>query len=220
MPCHRVLASFLCGLSCVVAALGAGCSNPAPQQQAPAAEAKREIALETVASGLDTPWAMAFTPDGRILVTERPGRIRVIDKNGLRPQPWALVDVLPMTYQTEGGLLGIAIAPDFGETRHVFVVGTFAGKDRLTNKVLRFTERDGQGTDQTTIIESFPDVNAAPGVERAIHTHIGGALAFGFIGVFIGPTLLAVGYRLFEEWIASKRPVVVGDPSGKETGTA
>lgn len=50
---------------------------------------------------------------------------------------------------------------------------------------------------------------------------IGGAFAFGFIGVFIGPTLLAVGYRLFEEWIASKRPVVAGDSSGKgEAGTA
>ena len=42
---------------------------------------------------------------------------------------------------------------------------------------------------------------------------IGGALAFGFIGVFIGPTLLAVGYRLFEEWIASKRQAIAGEPS-------
>ena len=44
---------------------------------------------------------------------------------------------------------------------------------------------------------------------------IGGALAFGFIGVFIGPTLLAVGFRLFEEWIASKRQVAASDSSGK-----
>jgi glucose/arabinose dehydrogenase len=139
----------------------------------------REITLEPVASGLDTPWAMSFAPDGRVFVTERPGRIRVIDKNGLRPEPWAVVDVLPMTYQTEGGLLGIAVAPDFQTTGHVFVVGTFAGKDRLSNQVLRFTDRDGKGTDRTTIIQSFPDVNAGPGTERAIHTHIGGALGFG-----------------------------------------
>ena len=47
--------------------------------------------------------------------------------------------------------------PDFQTTGHVFVVGTFAGKDRLTNRVLRFTERDGKGTDRITIVDSFPE---------------------------------------------------------------
>ncbi|HEX5217976.1 MAG TPA: AI-2E family transporter [Verrucomicrobiae bacterium] len=45
---------------------------------------------------------------------------------------------------------------------------------------------------------------------------IGGALAFGFIGVFIGPTLLAVSYRLFEEWIASKRQGAAADSSDRD----
>jgi glucose/arabinose dehydrogenase len=76
-------------------------------------------------------------------------------------------------------LLGIAVAPDFATTGHVFVVGTFAGKDRLSNEVLRFTDRDGKGIERTTVVEGFPDVPAAPGSERAIHTHIGGALGFG-----------------------------------------
>ena len=175
MTSNRLL-SLALALLCVLGFLGAGCTDRTVQ--APP-DVKREITLEPVASGLDTPWAIAFAPDGRVFVTERPGRIRVIDKGGLRPEPWAVVDVLPMSYQTEGGLLGIAVAPDFGTTGHVFVVGTFAGKDRLSNRVIRFTDRDGKGTDRTTIVEGFPDVLAAPGTERAIHTHIGGALGFG-----------------------------------------
>ena len=179
MTRERALLSFV-GVPLVIPVLlGTGCTDRTAQETAAAPEVKREITLEPVASGLDTPWAIAFAPDGRVFVTERPGRIRVIDKNGLRPEPWAVVDVLPMSYQTEGGLLGIAVAPDFGTTGHVFAVGTFAGKDRLSNRVIRFTDRDGKGVDPTTIVEGFPDVPAAPGSERAIHTHIGGALGFG-----------------------------------------
>jgi glucose/arabinose dehydrogenase len=169
---------LVCVLFCAVAVFGAGCGAQAPSPPA-LPEAKREISLESVARGLNTPWGIAFAPDGRTFVTERPGRIRVIDKNGLRPDPWAEVDVLPMTYETEGGLLGIAVAPDFATSGHVFVVGTFAGGGRITNRVLRFTDRDGKGTDRTTIVEGFPDVLAGPKEERAIHTHIGGGLGFG-----------------------------------------
>jgi aldose sugar dehydrogenase len=175
----RALAPFICRLSCVLALAGAGCTDRTTPQPAASPEVKREISLVPVASGLDTPWSIAFAPDGRTFVTERPGRIRVIDKNGLRPEPWAVVDVLPMTYETEGGLLGIAVAPDFATSGHVFVVGTSAGQNRVFNRVLRFTDRNGQGTDPTTIVDTFPPVKAAPKEERAIHTHIGGALGFG-----------------------------------------
>jgi glucose/arabinose dehydrogenase len=52
-----------------------------------------DIAVDTVASGLDVPWAMAFTPDGRLFVTERTGRIRVIENDRLRPEPFAVLPV-------------------------------------------------------------------------------------------------------------------------------
>ena len=97
MTRDRVLPSFTHVLLCVLLFLATGCTGQSSQERTPAPEAAREITLEPVASGLDTPWAIAFAPDGRIFVTERPGRIRVIDKNGLRPEPWALVDVLPMS---------------------------------------------------------------------------------------------------------------------------
>ncbi|SVE10796.1 uncharacterized protein METZ01_LOCUS463650, partial [marine metagenome] len=66
----------------VLMAVACGGSE-APTDVVPAA-AVHEIGLETVASDLQTPWAMAFAPDGRIFVTERPGRIRVIENGNLR----------------------------------------------------------------------------------------------------------------------------------------
>ena len=48
-----------------------------------------DIAVETVAKGLDHPWALAFLPDGRMLVTERPGRLRIVSKDGKLSPPLA-----------------------------------------------------------------------------------------------------------------------------------
>src|SRR5690242_19578551 len=69
-----------------------------------------DIGLDTIATGLTVPWAMAFAPDGRIFITERPGRIRVIQNGVLSPNPWA---TLPVEASREAGLMGIALAPDF-----------------------------------------------------------------------------------------------------------
>jgi glucose/arabinose dehydrogenase len=170
---------LLCGLALVAG----GCSG-SPRNDQPAAtqtdvQSPPKVEVQAVASGLAAPWALAFAPDGRIFVTEREGRIRVIEKSQLRPEPWAVVDVVQPDYQSEGGLLGIAVALDFEKTRHVFVVGTFALEGRLMNRVLRFTERDGQGVDRTVIVDNLPPVQAKPGEETALHTHLGGALGFG-----------------------------------------
>jgi glucose/arabinose dehydrogenase len=50
--------------------------------------------VETIARGLQTPWAIAFAPDGRIFVSERPGFIRVIEKGALAPEPWMRLDAV------------------------------------------------------------------------------------------------------------------------------
>lgn len=123
--------------------------------------------IETVASGLATPWAMAFAPDGRIFVTERAGRIRVIYRDTLLPEPWATLDVVA---DGETGLMGIAVAPDFATSRHVYVVGTFRTPDReFVNRVVRLTDRNGKGVEPTIIIDSIP----------AAKYHAGDAIAFG-----------------------------------------
>jgi glucose/arabinose dehydrogenase len=78
---------------------------------------KAKFRVETVASGLVNPWALAFLPDGRKLITERPGRLRILDRDG------KLSDVAglpPIAAVGQGGLLDVAIAPDFLVSRVVF----------------------------------------------------------------------------------------------------
>jgi aldose sugar dehydrogenase len=81
--------------------------------------------LLPIAKGLDHPWGMAFLPDGSLLVTERPGRLRriTLTDNALSDPIAGVPDVDAVG---QGGLLGIAIAPDFAETREVFL--SFAEK--------------------------------------------------------------------------------------------
>ncbi|MGI9078041.1 MAG: PQQ-dependent sugar dehydrogenase [Gemmatimonadaceae bacterium] len=125
------------------------------------------VKLDTVAQGLEVPWALAFDPHGRIFVTERPGRIRVLEKGVLRAEPWA---TLAVRATGETGLMGIALAPDFERSRLVYVVGTFAvGDNELVNRVIRFTESNSRGVEPTTIIDKLP----------ASRFHSGDAVAFG-----------------------------------------
>ncbi len=78
--------------------------------------------VETIVTGLDTPWEIAFLPDGRALVTERPGRVRLLSAGGeLRREPVAQVEVSPIG---EGGLLGLAVDPRFRRNRFVYLYRT------------------------------------------------------------------------------------------------
>jgi aldose sugar dehydrogenase len=81
--------------------------------------------LLTIVKGLEHPWGMAFLPDGSLLVTERPGRLRrvTLADNALGA---AITGVPEVDAEGQGGLLGIAIAPDFATSREVFL--SFAEK--------------------------------------------------------------------------------------------
>lgn len=115
---------------------------------------------ETVASGLEHPWAIAFLPDGRFLVTERPGRLRLVDRDGrVDPEPVAGLPAISATGQ--GGLLDVALHPDFAENRLVYFsyaeagdggVGTAVARGHLEGKRLadvevlfRMTPKTGGG---------------------------------------------------------------------------
>ncbi len=67
--------------------------------------------VETVVSGLEHPWGMAFLPDGRILVTERPGRLRIVERGKLLAEP--VKGLPPIEAVGQGGLLDIALHPDY-----------------------------------------------------------------------------------------------------------
>jgi glucose/arabinose dehydrogenase len=85
--------------------------------------------VRTLASGLEIPWEIAFLPDGQALVTERPGRVRLLGSDGrLRHKPVVRVAV---SSQGEGGLLGLAVDPDFAHNRFVYLYYTTARGMRL-----------------------------------------------------------------------------------------
>ena len=87
--------------------------------KAPAVKTKQAIKVETFAKGLVHPWGMAFLPDGRLLVTERPGRLRIVGKDGRLSAP---LQGVPKVYASgQGGLLDVQIGPDFATSSAVYL---------------------------------------------------------------------------------------------------
>jgi glucose/arabinose dehydrogenase len=84
------------------------------------------IHVETVADGLSHPWALAFLPDGGMLVTERPGNLRHVTADGELSQP--IGGVPEVDAGGQGGLLDVAIDPDFAENRLIYLSFAEAGE--------------------------------------------------------------------------------------------
>jgi glucose/arabinose dehydrogenase len=89
------------------------------QTRAPAIRTRTPLRVTTIASGFDKPWALAFLPDGRMLVTEKPtGRLYVVTADGKRSPP---VEGLPaVDGRNQGGLLDVELAPDYGRSGLVY----------------------------------------------------------------------------------------------------
>ena len=109
---------------------------------------KVEVIVETVARNLQNPWGLAFLPDGRMLVTEKPGRLRIAEADGRLLEP---VTGLPrIAARGQGGLLDVALDPDFRQNRLVYL--SFAedrGERRAGTSVAR-----GRLSDDGTALES------------------------------------------------------------------
>lgn len=109
----------------LVALVVVGCARAAgaDAQGGPASPqpASREdvVRAQTFTSGLVHPWALAFMPDGRLLVTERPGRLRIVGTDGMLSAPLAGV---PTVYaEGQGGLLDVALDPQFATNRTIYL---------------------------------------------------------------------------------------------------
>ncbi|HEY3937345.1 MAG TPA: PQQ-dependent sugar dehydrogenase [Bryobacteraceae bacterium] len=112
---------------------------------------KLEPVMET---GLDTPWAVAFLPDGRLLVTERPGRLRIIEKGKLLPEA---VHGIPAVYGGEGGLLDVVLHPDYSRPGNDWIYLSYGDKSPgglAMTAVIRGRLRDGAFVDQQQIFKA------------------------------------------------------------------
>ena len=107
-----------------------------------------------LAENLDVPWAIDIAGDGRLFFTERPGRIRVIDNDGmLLPDPVGYINV---EQHGESGLLGLALHPNFTENHLLYVYHTYSNGSAVFNQVLMLTEKDNKIVESKIIIDKIP----------------------------------------------------------------
>lgn len=112
--------------------------------------------VSEIAQNLDTPWAIVFLPDESILVTERPGRVRLVDRQGnLQEEPVAVLS--NVAEAGEGGLLGLDIHPDFSSNNLVYLYYTYNNSSGNTfNRVVRMTYENGQLNNEEVILDNIP----------------------------------------------------------------
>jgi len=110
--------------------------------------------VETVASGLEHPWAITFLPDGSKLVTERAGRLRIIRDGKLADEPVA--GVPGVAARGQGGLLDILLHPDFEQNRVVFLSYAHANEAGMTTRVARAELRNDSLENLEVIFEAEP----------------------------------------------------------------
>lgn len=139
------------------------------------------VQVETIAEGLAHPWGLAFLGNGRLLITERPGHMRIVEADGSLGEP---IDGLPeVKVRNQGGLLDVALSPDYDSDRMVYfsysepesegseITSTAVARARLENNALHDVE---------VIFSQYPKENGG--------RHYGGRLQFSANGeyLFIG----------------------------------
>jgi glucose/arabinose dehydrogenase len=140
------------------------CNSPGER-----AEVRADVKIEVLIRDLETPWAVDFAPDGRLFISERPGRIRIFHQGKLQPEPWMTLAVAEVS---EAGLLGLALDPQFDKNGFVYVAYTYRqGDRRLRNRLARLREdrTTRKGVLDKVLIDDAPGAN----------NHDGGRVKFG-----------------------------------------
>lgn len=148
-----------------------GCGGPSPEPGPPptdpppggvpvttftAADGTR-FGVQTLATGLQIPWSLAFAPDGRLFISERPGRVRVFQNGQLLPDPaLTLTDVFTTG---ESGILGLAVHPDFASNHFVYLTYTARGPRGPVARLVRFREVANRLAEAVVLLDDVPAAN-------------------------------------------------------------
>lgn len=178
---HKKIASFfliIVFLGLIFFIIKSNVNNLGSPKQTLEIITREDKQLEVVARNLDVPWALAFLPNGDLLFTERIGNIKLIEK-GFTKSPVLITKIVDIFQNTESGLHGIAVHPDFPNEPYIFVYYTYQAVkgDSINNlnKVVRFKFNpalldDGKAlSEETIIIDKIPGANF----------HDGGRIKFG-----------------------------------------
>jgi glucose/arabinose dehydrogenase len=181
---------------CVVSALLIIISGNVYAQEFP----DYNLKVETVAENLEIPWAIAFSPDDRIFFTERTGKVQIIEDGNLRHEPALTLNV----GRGEGGLLGLALDPEFEENHHIYLYYTYSDLLSIYNRVSRFTEQDNKLTDETILLDKIPGTTI----------HDGGRMRFGHDGKLFVTTGDAANSNLSQDLSSLAGKILRINPDG------
>ena len=156
------------------------------------------IAARTWVTGLEAPWSLVFLPDGRALVSERPGRIRLVEDGRLADEPVARVAA---RQGGEGGLMGLALHPRFPDAPFLYAMHTHAEGGEVGNRVIRL-RLSADGAEPVRAAFDRVVVAGVPGARF----HNGGRIAFGPDGML---------YVATGEIFDAPRAQVMADLGGK-----
>ena len=123
------------------------------------------VKVETVAENLDIPWSIVWDPDGTIFFTERNGNVRIIQDGIVSEKPILSLNVGGF----EGGLLGIALDPNYSENHYIYLYYTYNNFFSTENKVVRYVESNLTLSEDKVLIDKIP---GGP-------NHDGGRIQFG-----------------------------------------
>jgi len=125
------------------------------------------VGVQVLATRLVIPWALAFAPDGRLFLTERPGRVRIFQDGGLMAQP--ALTISDVFTSGESGVMGLALHPSFASNRLVYLVYTAAGEDGAVARLVRYREVAGILGEAAVLLDDV----------RAANNHNGSRVRFG-----------------------------------------
>ena len=148
-----------------------GCSKESEEEtvvRQPNVNEKQPYEVEVIAEGLNVPWEMVIAEDGRIFFTERPGQIREIRDGRVVEEPLLSLSA-PFISEGEGGLLGLALDPDFQTNHQMYTYHTYEDKGEIKNRVLRLVMEENRAKIDKVILDGIVgDTN-----------HNGGRIKFG-----------------------------------------
>jgi len=143
---------------------------------------KHSFRVETVVDGLEVPWSIAFFPDGRMLVSEQPGRLRIVENGELLPEP--VTGTPAVWFEGQGGLMDVEVHPDYEENGWVYLSFSDPGPDGTAMTVIvRGRIRGGRWVDEETLFRAPVELY------RKARVHFGCRLVFdgkGYLFFTIG----------------------------------
>lgn len=188
-------------LAALLAPAACRAADPGPRRSFPTQSGKT-LVVETFVDGLEVPWSLAFTSPTRLLVTERPGRVRVVSNGRLDPKPLAVLTDIEA--KGESGLMGLTLAPDYVTSRRLYLSYAYDTPQGPRVRIVRFRDDGSALSERTVILEGIP----------AAQYHAGCRLRFGPDGKLYATTGDATDGKIAQDMRSLGGKTLRLDPDG------